>query len=573
MLQQASRFFYGFIFLVFFSSALNANGTIKNLDEKFQIEKAIAERLEQTLKTRLDKAHFEIAVDAQIKTTGAELPQNANTKVVYKANGERDVLQTWLLKEMSQNKKSVEFESIKITLSLSDKVRPEYREELGKWLSNWTTLVLGASASSEILVRPTNVLNKDPNSEDLLSKVFSILGTFQNLIGMLFLGGIFLIAFFKSRPTEIKKPVQTNEIITINATEEMQKLPQVGPEAKDQENLKTLKIRVGVVGKTMASQVEYLINRWATKEHEHLLKIVALLEALAENGSALENLQIQALPVLSKDASASLSKAFADLQSMSVDRRIELLEEIYTELVAGNLIRLSSSQPAFEFLEYFEASKLKEIFSHLRGPYQVSLLAKMSDNAKRNFTNFVGPDFVNKLFEASLETHQISDEDLLEALKKSGANTRKEKMWKSDFTEQSIQKVRQLWAGLSRKDETLWLYQFVIKNPEMKKFFQNERKHLAFLSEWSALELRKFSLKTKTNELAAAIKSLPHLHEPILNVCGIKMRAEVSQCMVNLEEPRLSEYFDNFTATYDAYILSDASDDATMQDMLPKNVA
>lgn len=576
MLQKSFQFVYRLIFWMSFSLSLNVYGAVNNFDEKFEIEKAIAERLEQALKTRLDKAYFDITVDAQIKTTNTESSQNSNTKVVYKANGEKDILQTWLLKEISQKRKAVEVESIKITLGLSDKVRAEYREDLGKWLNNWTVAVLGSSASSEILVRPTNVLNNDPNSEDVVSKVFTILGTFQNLIGMIFLGGIFLMAFFKSRPNEIKKPVQTNqtnEIITLNATEQIQNISRVEYQTKDQEFLKTLKIRVGVVGKTMSTQVEYLINRWATKENEDLLKIVTLLEALAESGSALENLQAQSLPILSKEASASLSKAFTDLHNMPIDRRIVLLEEIYTELVAGNLVRLTSNQPAFEFLEIFEPAKLVEIFSHLRGPYQVSLLAKMSDGAKRNFINIVGSDFINKLFEASLETHHISDEDLLEAIKKSGANTRKEKIWKSDFTEQSVQKVRQLWAGISRKDETLWLYQFMNKNPEMKRHFENEKNHLAFLGEWSTHDLRKFALKTQTNELAAAIKSLPHLSQPILNVCGIKMRDDVVKFIETLEEPKLSEYFESFTATYDDYLLTEVTPEDTTQGLFDKGAA
>jgi hypothetical protein len=80
-------------------------------------------------------------------------------------------------------------------------------------------------------------------------------------------------------------------------------------------------------------------------------------------------------------------------------------------------------------------------------------------------------------------------------------------------------------------------------------------------------------LKTQTNDLAAAIKFFPHLGQPILNVCGIKMREEVSQCLAHLEEPRLSEYFESFMANYDAYVLSEMSEDTLMQDLLTKNAA
>ncbi len=553
MQKQRFQFFNQLIIIIISCISLNSNASINNLDEKFQMEKAISEKLEQVLKTRLDKSYFDITVIAQVKTSNTKLQQTINSGTVYKSNGEVDLVQTWLLKEIGQKKKPIEFESFKITLGLSDKVRADYREDLGKWLNNWTAVALGPSASTEILVRPTNVLN-EPSSEELPSKIFTVMGTFQNLIGMLFLGIVFLFAFVRSRPQEKKALAPTKDFISVDAGEKTKQLSKPDSEFETLDFLKTLKTRVAVAGKTMSSQVEHLLNRWATKEHENLLKVVALLEVLAENGSALENLHAEALPVLSNNASTSLSKAFTELQNLSVPSRIELLEEIYAELVTGNLIRLSSSQPPFEFIEIFEPPKLKEIFSLLPSPHQVSLFAKMSESARLKFFNSVGPDFINKIFEASLQTHHVSDEELLEELKKSGANTKKEILWKSDFTEQSLKKVRQVWASLSRKDETLWLYRFVSKNPEMKKYFDNEKYHLAFLTFWPPQELRKFYMQVVTNELAAAIKFLPHLNEPILNTCGVQMRTEISDCMATLEEPKLSQYFEGFTAAYDAYI-------------------
>lgn len=559
MVLWHSKKYYLMTIVFFFSFYIYpAHGSLDNFDEKFQIEKKISERLEQVLKTRLDKAYFDITVEVVLNEGANIHSQNIRDKIVYKANGEKDLLQTLLLHELIKNKNNLEIETLKVTLGLSDKVQPAYREELKKWLSAWTQSSLGKSASSEVLVRPTNIIDKDSQSENFISSFFAGLGAFQNLIGMLFLGSIFLVTYFKRRPIEgVASSPPSPQIINVNQTERIAEVEQIDYQPKDQQLLKTLKNRVGVVGKTMTEQVEYLIGRWATKDNEDILKIVALLEALAEAGVTTSNLQIETLPALSKEASASLSHVFSRLHKMPSDDLIKIYEEIYTELVAGNLIRLSLKQSSFEFLDKMESSDLKEIFSQLSGPYQITLLSKMSDDAKYNFSNSVDPDFFKNLLEASFEFHHISDQDLLGALEKIGVKINQPPTLASDLVEQKIQRLRQLWAGFSRKEEALWMYHFVKRNPEMKKYFEQDFNHLAFLGDWPYEELRKFCLQIRSVELAAAIKSLPHLSQPVLSVCGEQMRAEVIHWLNQMDDPRILRNFESFAVNFDDYVKSE----------------
>lgn len=555
--KSYSLLFSVYIICFFASVNTNAQSSVHDFDDKFRIEKTITDRLEQTLKTRLDKAYFDITVDAQIAKRHDPASRSLHDKVVFKSSGERDLLQTWLLQEISQNNKALEIQSLKITLGLSDKVQASYRQDLGKWLQEWTLASFGSMATSEVTLRPTDVITKDSYTESPLAHFLSGLSAFQNLIGMLFLGGIFLVTYFKSRHRDVTPTNPSKEVITLNTTENISNLPEVEFNEKDQNHLRSLKTRVALVSKTMSNQAEYLISRWGTKEHENLIKIVTLLEAMAESGISLDAIQNQTLPVLSREASASLSKAFLDLHKMSNSEQIEILEEIYSELVAGNLMRLSSHHSSFEFLDKLNGNELKSIFEQLSSSEQITLLAKLPDNTKLKLANAVDAAFMNKLLENSFELSYSSDQELLEQLKKIGVLNGKTVLPTSDNMEQKIHRLREMWAAFSPREEILWMHHFVERNAEMKKYFENEPNHLAFLAEWPQEKLRRLCLQTTTHELAAAAKCLPFLSPAILGVCGEATRQEIQNCMQSLEEPRLTKKFERFLQTYEAYLLDD----------------
>ena len=67
-----------------------AQNSIEEFDEKFHIEKIIAERLEQTLKTRLDKKYFDITVEAKISRKNKNTLQNNQ---IYKAKTSEQLIQ------------------------------------------------------------------------------------------------------------------------------------------------------------------------------------------------------------------------------------------------------------------------------------------------------------------------------------------------------------------------------------------------------------------------------------------------------------------------------------------------
>jgi hypothetical protein len=114
--------------VVFFSYLhfAHAQNSVDELDEKFHLEKTISDRLEQTLKTRLEKKYFDITVEAQVKRKA-----NANVPPVVKSKNGRlnsDEAQNWYAKEM--NSRPFELDSVMITLTLADEVNPLYREDL-----------------------------------------------------------------------------------------------------------------------------------------------------------------------------------------------------------------------------------------------------------------------------------------------------------------------------------------------------------------------------------------------------------------------------------------------------------
>ncbi|MGE5087255.1 MAG: hypothetical protein ACM3MG_13195, partial [Bacillota bacterium] len=196
-------------FILTFTSTTHAQSMVSELDEKFHLEKSISERLEQTLKTRLEKDYFDITVEAHLKRKALNLKVRDHATT----DNNSEELQKWYSNQVRSLSRQManadgidaarpfELESLVVTLGLSDRVDAAYREELKGWLQKWVTTSFGTKAEAVVLVRPSNIIQRNDSSQG------SGLSRYQNLLGMIFLGlvfgGAFLIQQRRNRPTNM----------------------------------------------------------------------------------------------------------------------------------------------------------------------------------------------------------------------------------------------------------------------------------------------------------------------------------------------------------------------------------
>ncbi len=533
------------VFLCFTTKSYGQN-MVGELDEKFHLEKSISERLEQTLKTRLDKKYFDITVEAKLKrkstVTSGRARQNPGSV------SDPEEIQKWYTGELNQisrmknsnvdSARPFELESLMVTLSLSDQVSAQYNEDLHKWLQQWVQSSFGSKGEAQVITRPSNILT--PLEEPHGFWHWSEISRFQNLLGMLFLSLAFVLG-------------KTFQGRIVKASEKMSE-PAKTDGAEQIELIRNLKIKIAVVSPAIKNRVSELMMQWCDKESQSYLKVAALLEALSEGGAAVNGATLPSIPSLPTQAHLYLPKALANLQELELSLQVSLYQEIYRDLLAGaEPLEKEPRHIDFEFVSSWSDEELKEVFQILSEPQQVALLTRLPQSLRKRYSQIADQDHLRRILRCSLSQHETSDEELLKELQKLQSKKQTPALSNGDMA-LKLAKLREVWSVFSPLEEALWMHQVVTLYPEAKEILSRDSTPLALLSDWPPETLRKLCLATKTRELAAAAKCLPFLAASIFQVCGESQRMEIQKEMEQLEEPKLNQVFEKFVATFEQFI-------------------
>lgn len=546
----AALFFFTPFFL---TSQAHAQNMVGELDEKFHLEKSISERLEQTLKTRLEKKYFDITVEAKLKRKTSAVSGRSRQAPSDISNSEE--IQKWYSGEINQISRQMknagadsarpfELDSLVVTLGLSDQVNAKYNEDLRLWLQQWVQSSFGSKGEAQVITRPSNIitpLTEEPHGPWRWNDI----GRFQNLLGMLFLGvAFFLGKFFQSRskemPPKLVSPVADAD------------------DGEQKELLRNLKIKIAMVSPAIKNHMNDLITQWCDKESQSYLKVAALFEALGEGGSALTAMGSFTMPSLPTQAHLYLPKALANLQELELSLQVSLYQEIYRDLLTGEPIDKEPRHIDFEFISGWSEDELKEVFATLSEPCQVSLLARLPQAMRRRYSQIADPEHLRHILQCSLIKREATDEELLRELQ-TWQNKKQGPLLSDSNMALKLSKLREVWSVFSTVEESLWMHQVATLYPEAKEILSRDSAPLAFLPDWSAETIRRLCLATKSRELAAAAKCLPFLAPSLLQVCGETQRLEIQKEMELLKEPRLNQIFEEFIITYESFVAAEKS--------------
>lgn len=515
-------------FVVLIPALAFAQNMVTDFDEKFRLEKAISERLEQTLKTRLEKQYFDITVEVQLGVAR------------HITNG-----------ETLDPGKTIELDTVSITLGLSDRVQEAYREDLKIWLQKWAKTSFAEKGSINLVVRPSNIAKRMPSS---LSSGFD-LSKYQNLIGLIFLGVIFSFAFihqfFRNRARDAQEMPPKRVALTTTSGLQQDLLPPV-VEAKTL--LESLKTKIVLIAPGLQHQIEFMVQKWSYGETQNYMKIVALLEALAERGPSLNRESKASIPSLPPHMHAQLAKGLSELQILNPESQISLYQEIYTELLIGSPLAIESIDPELKFLESLSNDEFSSLLGSLDDSYKVALLNHLTSEQRRQFSELVSSEEFTRILNHTLICEEPTETEFKEKIQH--WKKHKSHISRSDL-HLRLAKLQEVLSSFSRLDGAKWLYQLALKHPEIKKPIQEEGPHLAFIGDWPSETLRKFCQSTKTRELAAAAKCLPFLSSTLLGGCGEVTRMAVETEMLKLDDPqKLLQSFEHFVISFDTFVES-----------------
>jgi hypothetical protein len=542
-----------------------AQNSIEELDEKFHIEKTIAERLEQTLKTRLDKKHFDITVEAKLsRKNKITLPSSQSYRAKTEEQLTVEAIQSRYAKEL--NLRPFELTSVSITLSLAEVVNPKYRDDLNTWLQQWVRANFDSKGEAIVTTRPADVFAiKEATPVTKVNKNYwEKVEKFQNLVGLLILGLFYLIGhYFMSRsiqknavqataPIQKLQPIQITPVDQI-ATSVPQLYQSQSENIKIEDNIRKIKLKIAWVSTNLNKQVNALVMFWLESDSNSYLKIAAFIEAIAESNTLATRDSSVTIPKLPEDSQLYLPKALIELQQMKSIDVFNLYQEIYVDLISKDLSDHEPIRAGFEFLTSLSTLELQSVFDSIPESYQIRLLTSLPKSVRVRFTQTTDLNKLRLILNKSLTTEDPTDQQLLIELQ---AWKNKQAIYedsKSDLISK-ISKLRETCSEISRLEETLWVHQVTIDYPELKERLMQEKHHLCFITDWPVEKIRKFCLQTTTSDLASAMICLPFIFDKIMSVCGEQTKRELQVEINGLSEPKVSARFERFVNAFDNFI-------------------
>lgn len=500
-----------------------------SLTEKYNLEKSITERIEQSLKPRIEKGYFDVSVDVRLAPA-----RHASTGKDYNA-----------------------IQSVKITLGISDKVNPSYRMALEDWIKKWSESSFGAKGEAEIVVRGSedaSLSEKNQPKENWLS----ILVKMQNLLGMIFLGVILAamrFVSFKTKSTAGNLPVEASQLpVVVDTMSEVKKIA-VSSEvsinrADDEGHLQTLRLKIAMLVPNALERTEGLINKWSQSVNPQYIKIAALMDALTESWRFSAEKSKTASPSLPPACLSVLPDALFNLQNLKYEEKLFLYKEIYADLISENVLDIHAEE--LSFLNELTDSQVTSLMEVLTETEKVTVFMQMSSEMKYRYLAGLPQGQVDTLLEQSLSMEPISYKDIRKKIQDwqsavllGGQDAHKNHM--------RLAKLRESVSQLSIEDEATWLFRAYQKHRDSIHKIHPDLNQIGLIPFWPHEKIQKLCMSTKSRDLAAAIEKIPFLKEPFLRACGDTTRNEILKASLNFTEDSLAKSMESFITTFNEF--------------------
>lgn len=568
-----------YVFVLFFlmTSVSNAQNSINELNEKMRLEKEIKQMLNETLRSRLSESDFNTEVEVKLMYVNSQMLNSDEYR--YKKSSQ-EKMQLVINNSAQLN---YEIENVKVDLQLSSAISEKYKANLSSWLNNWTDSYFGKKGQANVSymnASPDYTINKQTTGDVSFAEQFYRL---QNFMGMVFLGLIFAGLWFLSRRQKVATNVESHfdhakDHISdhISIASQMsyqmnrQASPQLGSHATGAGHVNTVALienqsanaqllstqnKVAALAANMPTQMKSLMAHWAATDVQDFIKITAFIEAWSlfsaeMNHSAKERFTLN----LTVASQAQLQSAISQFLAMDDITKIGLYQQIYTSLLSESVAEKANAHYQFEFIESLGDAECVELFRFLKPEFQLTFLMKAPKLLVHKITRLFSNEYIVNILMQATQTQEASEPELYLLL----VDWQKNHSHKKHVTsaEDKLMQLSDVMSTLPRRDKALLLNKMCGENPHLlKQAAQDLNDSLNGMKYWSPENIKKFCLKSKSRDLAAAVKNLPFLEPIILGVCPDTMKSEIAHEMSYMDDKKCQAAFNSFLLSFDSYTL------------------
>ncbi len=428
--------------------------------------------------------------------------------------------------------------SILISVGLHESLGDTVKSDVAKWLKTRVQKEFGSIGKTEVnylKVLPPNATadadKKNPEKEKTKEKYewWEWLDKFQTFAGISLFAFTLLLGVLIWRMTTSKSLLNqpgAGDPVQVKVSSAAEGVKASSPSSETESNKKTIESEQisspveeafvltqkinGLVAK-IAPSMEKMIQTWANEGDAGQFKIVCFADAIGK--------EIGRLPIPS-DLIPTLAKIFLKMPKVEVEKKKEILESIYWDMVAVINLGTEALQQPFNYLGGADSSAINQILLNKNPKLKMLVSQFLPGDVRKKFLSGLTEDAKVEVLRNAAIFNEIRRSELNEAdsLIKSEMGTGK--AVDSVTLESSFENVL---SALTRTEEIQLLSK--LSNEELASF-KRKAASIAFFHEWPDASLAIALGKLRPDTIVSYLKFKPDQYDRVIKLCS-EMTAEV----------------------------------------------
>lgn len=519
----------------------SADETAEILSSKSYLEDILVKRYTQGLSTVVDQKAFTLGAQLEV----VEIPSEEVPAVAEEDSAPFDLALGNLDSDMLTKKYATEAEkkaivsfltskkikAVLISVGLKEDLGAEVKANVEKWIAERTKNEFGDRAKTEVTFVKEITEKKEPEHK---KNWIDWLNQFQQLAGVaLFALTVFIIALLwrfttskvnlsnnntnaeggQIRLTADGKIISdgTNNGVGGTVNGGANSAASIQERMRHAEEVFSLSQKINALIPKVSAELESIIEAWTNGGEEGKLKLAAFADAVGK--------EMGKLPI-PRGASGDMAKYFTAMAKMELDKRKDILDKVYWDIVTVMNLGTSSIEQPFSYLAGTEVDTISGILMSQNPKLKTLVSLYLPEEVRKKFISPLTLEQKIELLENAANLKEISSDELNKAnasLRTQMTGGGSDDVIKLDMTFEKIVSM------LSVLEEFEILPK--LQSEELFKF-KKRTPSIAFIHEWPDDKFALMLAKLKSDQIVTYLRFKPDQKERILKISP-PMTAEV----------------------------------------------
>ncbi len=398
--------------------------------------------------------------------------------------------------------------SVSVNVGLHQSMGDTVKKSIETWLQNRVQEEFQGLGKSQVQFIQNE--NSNPSTFDRIIQVQGLVG--QLILALAILLGIILWRILSggaakgesqtpSVNIESKSEMKAGEgfMSGRGADDQMQVAEKLAMETK----IAQLSLQIKELAPKLITQLDQLINQWCEQGEIGLSQIACFAEI---SGSVLGSLPIP------KEEKKKMGDVFSQMSALSLDKRYDIVNKVYWDLVASLNLGTDALHKPFSFLGNTNLGTVNQVLLGNDTDIQTVVSLYMPENLRKNYFSKLDPDKKIELLNNAAQLSSISQQKLKDI----------ENQIAPYFTEQISESEISLAMTLNKLVDSMSYTEACKLLPKIKGPMVEEYKcrspHIGFFSKWT-VTTQEILIKRATNEeLIAYLRVVPNMIPSVLEL-------------------------------------------------------